>query len=370
MASKYSKKLRETIRSPEVGRWTERGVTFERKANGEGVFSVNVMVDGNRIHRIIGRESEGVNLAWVERVLNTWRAKAVEQRLGLPKNRKVAMGFAEAADRYIERLGLEGGKDLRAKRRRIEMHLKPFFKSIPLASITTTDIERYKLARLDQVAVRGGNRSMPKDTSKLGKTRPGTINRELAALSHLLHKVVEWGWINFLPVRVPLLPDEAQRIIYLSVEDCDRVLERAKADDNDQIYAFILIGLRTSMRLAEILSIRREHVDLAGRVIFIPKAKAGARKQPMPGELAQFLKSYIAALPSDTPWLFPSVKSRTGHTANVRKAFRRVVKAAGLDPDEIVRHTLRHTAITHMVQALVNLPTVKVFSGHKTLAMV
>ena len=46
------------------------------------------------------------------------------------------------------------------------------------------------------------------------------------------------------------------------------------------------------------------------------------------------------------------------------------VKAAGLDPTEVVRHTLRHTAITHLVQAGVPLPTVKRISGHKTLAMV
>lgn len=55
---------------------------------------------------------------------------------------------------------------------------------------------------------------------------------------------------------------------------------------------------------------------------------------------------------------------------DVRKAFRRVVTAAGLDPDQILRHTLRHTAITHLVQAGVDLPTVKRISGHKTLAMV
>jgi integrase len=34
------------------------------------------------------------------------------------------------------------------------------------------------------------------------------------------------------------------------------------------------------------------------------------------------------------------------------------------------RHTLRHTAITHLDQAGVDLPTVKRISGHKTLAMV
>ena len=43
---------------------------------------------------------------------------------------------------------------------------------------------------------------------------------------------------------------------------------------------------------------------------------------------------------------------------------------SGLDPDQILRHTLRHTAITHLVQAGVDLPTVKRISGHKTLAMV
>lgn len=55
---------------------------------------------------------------------------------------------------------------------------------------------------------------------------------------------------------------------------------------------------------------------------------------------------------------------------DIRNAFRRVVTAAGLDPDKVLRHTLRHTAITHLVQAGVDLPTVQRISGHKTLAMV
>ena len=55
---------------------------------------------------------------------------------------------------------------------------------------------------------------------------------------------------------------------------------------------------------------------------------------------------------------------------DIRKAFVRAVIAAGLDPKQVVRHTLRHTAITHLVQAGVDLPTVKRISGHKTMAMV
>ena len=73
---------------------------------------------------------------------------------------------------------------------------------------------------------------------------------------------------------------------------------------------------------------------------------------------------------TDQEWLFPSLGSKTGHAVAIEKAFRRVVRDAGMDGAQVVRHTLPHTAITHLVQAGVDLPTVKRFSGHKTLAMV
>jgi len=154
------------------------------------------------------------------------------------------------------------------------------------------------------------------------------------------------------------------------VEQAARLVECAKTDASQFIYPFIVIGLETSMRKMEILSIRRENVDLQRRVIYIPKAKAGAREQPITKHLADFLAGYIAALQPGCPWLFPSMGALSGHAMEIRKPFKRVVEAAGLDPKQVVRHTLRHTAITHLVQAGVDLPTVKRISGHKTLLMV
>ncbi|MFQ5477607.1 MAG: tyrosine-type recombinase/integrase, partial [Candidatus Binatia bacterium] len=78
----------------------------------------------------------------------------------------------------------------------------------------------------------------------------------------------------------------------------------AKDDGNEHIYPFIVIGVETSMRLMEILSIRKEHVDVQRRVIYIPKGKTGAREQPITAYLAEFLKGYIIALPS-RPGSFP-----------------------------------------------------------------
>ncbi len=124
------------------------------------------------------------------------------------------------------------------------------------------------------------------------------------------------------------------------------------------------------MRKMEILSIRIKNIDLKKRVIYIPQAKGGAREQPITKHLSEFLNDYIDVVDQESEWLFSSQKSLTGHVVNIEKAFKRVVIAAGLDPKEVVRHTLRHTAITHLVQAGVDLPTVKRISGHKTLIMV
>ncbi len=94
------------------------------------------------------------------------------------------------------------------------------------------------------------------------------------------------------------------------------------------------------------------------------------RQQPITTHLADILRHYMQSAKPGQEWLFPAEKSKTRHTVSIEKTFRRVVKAAGLDPKEIVRHTLRHTAITHLVQAGIDLPTVKRISGHKTLKMV
>ena len=125
------------------------------------------------------------------------------------------------------------------------------------------------------------------------------------------------------------------------------------------------------MRRSEILSIRLENIYIKRRIIYIPKTKAGAREQPITKKLAEYLSDYInITIEPEQEWLFPSALSKCGHIKWPEKAFRDVVKAAGLDPKQVTPHTLRHTAITHLVQSGGDLPTVQRISGHKTLQMV
>ena len=172
------------------------------------------------------------------------------------------------------------------------------------------------------------------------------------------------------PATIKRLKEHSGRITYLTVEQIERLLKMAEGDQNRQIHPFIKIGLDTSMRKTEILSIQRKDINLQQLVIYIPKAKAGAREQPITADLGEYLAAYVATLRPGEQWLFPSPAAKDGRTVNLDKPFRRCVLAAGLDVKQVVRHTLRHTAITHLVQAGVDLPTVKRISGHKNLSMV
>ena len=96
---RFNRLSRRQVRCLKPGdRITEHGITAERMANGDVRYSVNIMVDGQRIHRVIGRESDGTNRTQVEEFISQPRADAKKQRLNLPKGRKIALTFDAAAD--------------------------------------------------------------------------------------------------------------------------------------------------------------------------------------------------------------------------------------------------------------------------------
>lgn len=324
---------------------TEHGIAFDRLRSGDGRFSVNIMVDGQRIHRVLGRESDGTTRTLAEQFVNQLRTDAKRHRLSLPKGRKREQSFKEAAEQYMQRLEAGDGKDLKQKVHRLALHLIPFFATKPLSKISSFDVELYKKYRRNQKAIK---RKLPNGSYSYKEHSPsnGTINRELAVLSHLLNKAVEWGWIRHKSAVIRRLQESTGRITYLTVNQTQNLLSCARKDGCPQIYPFIVIAVETAMRKSEILSIQKSNIDLKRRVIYVPKAKSGPREQPITQHLADFLERYVDASQPGTDWLFPSPAARAGRTVDIRKPFRRVVEAAGLDPDQIVRHTLRHTAIT------------------------
>lgn len=149
------------------------------------------------------------------------------------------------------------------------------------------------------------------------------------------------------------------------------LLSAAKEDIDPDLWLFVLICLHTSMRHGEARRIRWEYVDTHRKRIFVPEAKAGEREQPISADLAEVLIRESEAKGASSGYLFGAGPgSEKEYRNSFRKAFRRAVSAAGMDPDVITPHVLRHTVISKLVKQGVDLPTVQKISGHKTLAMV
>ena len=358
MALRFSRLSRNAIRRLNSGeKITEYGITAERLKNGDIRYSVNIMVDGQRIHRVIGRDSEGVTRTQCEKFIETKRTEAREDRLSLPKSRKTHLKFSKAADDYIQREKDTDGKNVPTKERQLKLHLKPFFKDQRIDAISTFTADRYKKRRQEAGASNG------------------TINRELATLSHMFHSAIEWKWLKAFPCKIKLFPESQGRIVALDDEQADALLEAAISDEDVDCWLFVLFGLNTAMRHTEILQARFDQVDFDKLRLYIPDAKAGEREQPITTQLASTLRQEREMREDEDRdgWIFPSPRpnaSGTGHRHRMDKAFRRAVIRAELDPDIVTPHVMRHTAITNLVKAGVDLPTIQKISGHKTLTMV
>ena len=356
MALRFERLNRPAIRRLKPGeKITEHCITAKRLGNGDIRYSVNIMVEGERIHRVIGKESEGTTRTQCEEFIERVRTEAREDRLSLSKGRKLHLTFAEASQKYVQRLEETGGKNIKAKRRQLKHYLCPFLGNQRLDAVTSFTVDRYKKRRQDAGAA------------------DGTVNRELATLSHLFNRAVEWKWIKALPCRIAMLPESAGRIVALSDTQAQALLRAAMEDEDPYCWLFVMFGLNTAMRHSEILRARFDQLNLDGKRLFIPEAKAGMRQQPITPELAEILCKERDTSDDPDGWIFPSPRpgaSTTGHRHRMDKPFRRAVKRAGLDPSQMTPHVMRHTAITKLVKAGVDLPTIQKISGHKTLAMV
>lgn len=356
MSLKFAKLTRPALRNLQPGeKINEHGITAERTGPGDIRFSVNIMVDGQRIHRVVGRESDGVTREQAERTIESLRTKAREGRLDLPTGRKAHRTFREAAKDYLDKLEEIGGKGLTEKKRHLAQHLKPYFKDQRADKLTDFSVQHYVRHRLDEGA------------------KQATVNRELSTLSHMLRRMADWKWIR--PDSLPAIKKGAEprkQIVILTPKDQQALLQAAVGDQDAYCWLFVAFGLNTGMRHSEILRVSWRDIDFDQRRIHIGQAKAGQRTQPITAALTDMLAKERAQREDQEGYLFAVTSSdgKTVHRRTMTRQFERAVKRAKLDPKKVTPHVMRHTAITRLVKAGVDLPTIQKISGHKTLAMV
>lgn len=170
-----------------------------------------------------------------------------------------------------------------------------------------------------------------------------TARTELQALRAALR----WRLGNAAP-KVELPPRGAPRDRWLTRAEADKLIAACRGH---HVKLFVLLALHTAARRGAILGLTWDRVDLEGRRIdFNEPGRERTKKRRAKPPINDTLHAALLAAKAvaETNYV---IEWAGGRVDSVKHGFRAAAERAGLE--RVTPHTLRHTAVTWMMQAAV-----------------
>jgi integrase/recombinase XerD len=218
---------------------------------------------------------------------------------------------------------------------------------------------------------------------------PASRARRLSALRQLFRFLANEGVITEDPAANITGPKKERSLPKtLSVSEVERLLEVARAQTlttagRDRVRALRLHALlevlyATGMRVTELVSLPRNVLQADTRTMTITGKGGRQRLVPLNAEAKEALERYLAIGTGETAdvapmlktkWLFPS-KSIEGHITRQRFAqeLKEVAIEAGIDPERVSPHVLRHAFASHLLDRGADLRAVQQLLGHADIS--
>ena len=147
-------------------------------------------------------------------------------------------------------------------------------------------------------------------------------------------------------------------------------IERRKAGGSREalrLSALIELLYGSGLRATELVSLPRGAVA-PDRPFLILRGKGGReRLVPISDRARAAVAAWLAFVPKDSLWLFPSGKK---HLSRVRlhQLVKTLAADAGIPPERISPHVLRHAFATHLLEGGADLRAVQMLLGHADIA--
>ena len=123
----------------------------------------------------------------------------------------------------------------------------------------------------------------------------------------------------------------------------------------------------SGLRATELVSLARGALRVGQPYLVLRGKGAKERLVPISGRAEAAVQAWRAHVPASSLWLFPS---RKGHLSRIRlyQIVRQMAADAGIPPERISPHVLRHAFATHLLSGGADLRVVQSLLGHADIA--
>jgi len=216
------------------------------------------------------------------------------------------------------------------------------------------------------------------DLSRLGAAwadlSPATVARRSASLRRFFGFLIDDGLRKDDPSPAlprPRLERPLPRI--LESPEVERMFEaaeeRAASDQPTAVRNLALLELLygSGLRATELVSLPRGAVRPGQPFLMVRGKGSKERLVPISSRAEGAVARWLELVPGDTLWLFPSGKS---HLSRVRlfQIVRAMAADAGIAPERVSPHVLRHAFATHLLSGGADLRVLQSLLGHADIA--
>jgi len=188
-----------------------------------------------------------------------------------------------------------------------------------------------------------------------------SCNQVACGLQFFYTRTLSW---DALHLNLPPRTGRSQLPRVLSVEELQRLFTNAK---NPKHRALLMTTYAAGLRVSEVTHLRLTDIESDRKLIRVEQGKGRQdRYTILSTRLLAELRAYWK-LDRPTPWLFPGREPPTPlPIGTAQKIYYKAKKAAGLQHGTGI-HTLRHCFATHLRAAGVDVRTIQILLGHRSI---
>jgi site-specific recombinase XerD len=187
-----------------------------------------------------------------------------------------------------------------------------------------------------------------------------TMNLAISSLKFFYNNVLKRNLI-----REQHRPRQDKRLF--AVFSKSEIMRLLDGEQNPKHRLLLMLVYSSGLRVSEVVSLKRQHIDLSRKAIFIRAGKGRKDRYTLLSDrAARFVQDYCS-LYTITDWLFPGISP--GRHLSIRTAqsiFAKALERAGIQKAASI-HSLRHTFATHLLENGTDVKYIQELLGHSTL---